>query len=143
LAILCTLPSMGVATVALTIGTVALTATQVSSIALLKVLGLKAGLLLSRSRGKRETTKVEEDNLVNLVSEMELEECFQLLFCSIATKQVKVPALASLEKLVSTRSAKFRQAKKFGVTGKETAKCSKRYTCSLRVTDMITALENF
>merc|ERR1712098_102340 len=148
--LLINLPGPGEATVAVTIGSLALTPTQVSALALLKVLGLKAGLLIGRARGRRETAAEENnvadledevESLVNLVEEIQMEECIETLVCALNTKQVSLPSLRGLEKLLVARSPKFSLAKMFGASGKETKKCEKRYKCQLSVKNMAAALK--
>ena len=60
----------------------------------------------------------DESYFVSLVSSLEPEECFQLLFCTLATDKVKIdPDVENLEKLVTNQPGKYRAAHKFGKTG--------------------------
>merc|ERR1739838_589479 len=86
--------SEGAVAIAVASGTtslLSLTAAQVTGLAALKLLGVSAGLLLSR-RGKREEPSNQMDNnsLLSLTSTLEPEECLQLLFCTLATEKVKI-----------------------------------------------------
>merc|ERR1719348_2411691 len=140
------LTGSGEATVAVTIGTLALTAPQVSALALVKVLGLKAGLLLSRTRGRREAEsreglEEEVEAIINLVEDIQMEECMQTLVCALNTKQVSLPSLRGLEKLLVARSHKFSVAKLFGASGKKTEACEAKYKCQMTVKNMAAALE--
>ena len=61
---------------------------------------------------------IEDTNLMTLTSTLEPEDCFQLLFCTLAMEKVKVdPDVENIHKLVISKPGKYRQAHKFGQTG--------------------------
>merc|ERR1712106_567321 len=117
---------MGTIAIAVASGTttlLSLTAAQVTGLAALKLLGVSAGLLLSR-RGKREeaTNQISDTSLLTLTSTLEPEECFQLLFCTLATQKVKIdPDVENIHKLVTSKPGKYREAHKFGKMGKDSS----------------------
>merc|ERR1711892_255588 len=137
------LPSPGDTTVAITIGTLSLTAAQVTLLAALKVLGISAGLLLAGNRNKREVmgAMADDSSLVTLTSSLEPEECFQLVFCSMAKEKVKTDKdVENIYKLVTSKPGKYREAHKFGKTG---GPCSLRYQCSIKVEDIFNFYQQF
>ena len=93
------------ATIALTIGTVALTASQVTALAgfgvLAKLSGVAAGLLISRAasaggrrqssyrhyRGKRsaQLEEVELEATLDMLTQMEPEHCYKRIICATQT----------------------------------------------------------
>ena len=105
-----------------------------TGLAALKLLGVSAAALLSR-RGKREEAtnqvvssivnlkslyllKISDTSLLTLTSTLEPEECFQLLFCTLATQKVKIdPDVENIHKLVTSKQGKYREAHKFGKMG--------------------------
>merc|ERR1712110_119554 len=136
-------------TVALTIGTTTLSATTVSALAGLKLLGVSAGLLLARGasrargtrRGRRSPKKVDEALvLTKAAAALEQQQCFQRIFCAIATNKVKVQSLSALSLLVKKFPGKFADARKFGALAKDVNKCETRYKCDLQVGKMVEAL---
>ena len=109
---------------------------QVTLLAALKVLGVTAGVLLTRPRTRRDVTEnmvrrkrcedieynlkfqIDDTSLATPTSTLEPEECFQLLFCTLATEDVKIdPDVENIHKLVTSKPGKYRQAHKFGQTG--------------------------
>merc|ERR1712241_856082 len=129
-------------TVALTIGSTTLSATTVSALAGLKLLGVSAGLLLARGasrargtrRGRRSPKKVDEAlALTKAAAALEQQQCFQRIFCAIATNQVKVQSLSALSSVVKELPGKFADASKFGALVKDVGKCEARYKCDLQV----------
>jgi len=101
-------------------GVVALSAAQVTLLAALKVLGVTAGLLLSR-RNRRSVldNRTDDPNLVTLTSSLEPEECFQLLFCTLATmERVAIDNdVLNIYNIVTKMPGKYKEAHKFGGTG--------------------------
>merc|ERR1711936_763188 len=111
------------ATVALTVGTLALTAPQVTALAGLAVLtklsGVVGGVLLSRalsSRGGR--------------------RCYKRIICAAGTGKYynqKLEGIMSLvtEKGAELRAGKFVSAAQYGQQHGDVAKCEHRYQCSM------------
>merc|ERR1712037_230181 len=135
-------------TVALTIGTTTLSAATVSALAGLKLLGVSAGLLLARGasrsrgarRGRRSTKKVDEAvALTKAAAALEQQQCFQRIFCAMATNEVKVQSLSALSSVVKEFPGKFADASKFGALLKDVGKCEARYKCDLQVGKMVEA----
>jgi len=144
-------PKTSDATVGLTIASgtttlLSLTAAQVTGLAALKLLGVTAGALLgrSKSRGKREDNNLveEESSIIALTSKLEPEQCYQLLFCVLAqNSDEKVDEdVESIHKVVIGKPGKYREAHKFGLSGKE---CSLRYTCSVKAKEIITFYQSY
>merc|ERR1740128_924046 len=141
LSVLITLPTTSDATIAIAVASgtttlLSLTAAQVTGLAALKLLGVSAGVLLSR-RGKREeaTNQISDTSLLALTSTLEPEECFQLLFCTLATQKVKIDSdVENIHKLVTSKPGKYKEAHKFGKMGKE---CSIRYKCAIKDTEIL------
>merc|ERR1712192_52326 len=141
-------------TVALTIGTTTLSATTVSALAGLKLLGVSAGLLLGRvasraggtstrshRRGRRSPNKVDEAlTLTKATAALEQQQCFRRIFCAMATNQVKVQSLSALSSVVKEFPGKFADASKFGALMKDVGKCEARYKCDLQVGKMVDTL---
>merc|ERR1711970_167695 len=120
-----------------------LTAAQVSAIAALGVLaklgGLGAGLALSR-RGKRQVD--QEEITLEMLNNIEPEDCYKRVICSISTGKVDNEKMRGLlkvmsEKLtimrapISKQTLKFVEAARYGELRKNVAKCEHRYQCSL------------
>jgi len=133
-------------TVALTIGTTTLSAATVSALAGLKLLGVSAGLLLARGasraggtrRGRRSSKKVDEAlALTKAAAALEQQQCFQRIFCAMATNEVKVQSLSALSSVVKEFPGKFADASKFGALLKDVGKCEARYKCELQVGKMV------
>merc|ERR1711997_179098 len=143
-------------TVALTIGSTTLSATTVSALAGLKLLGVSAGLLLARGasrsrgtssrahgtrRGRRSPNKVDEAlALTKATAALEHQQCFRRIFCAMATNQVKVQSLSALSSVVKEFPGKFADASKFGEIMKDVGKCEARYKCDLQVGKMVDTL---
>merc|ERR1712227_590922 len=117
-------------TVALTIGSTTLSATTVSALAGLKLLGVSAGLLLARGvsrsrgtrRGRRSPHEVDEVvALTKATAALEQQQCFRRLFCAIATNKVKVQGLSALSSVVKMMAGKFADASKFGALMQDVA----------------------
>eukprot|EP00090_Calanus_glacialis_P047639 TRINITY_DN998_c0_g1_i2.p1 TRINITY_DN998_c0_g1~~TRINITY_DN998_c0_g1_i2.p1 ORF type:complete len:156 (-),score=59.45 TRINITY_DN998_c0_g1_i2:84-551(-) len=122
-------------------GIITLTAAQVTLLAALKVLGVSAGLLLSRPKRDVAENLIGDTSLVTLTSRLEPEDCFQLLFCTLATEKVKIDQdVENIHKLVISKPGKYREAHKFGQTGRL---CSLRYQCSMKVEDIVTFYQNY
>ena len=147
------------ATIALTIGATALTASQVTALAgfgiLAKLSGVVGGILLSRAasggssrrqsrygryRGRRaaeaEVEEVEMDATLRLLTEMEPEHCYKRIICAAQTGKYhnqKLEGILSLinEKEAELRAGKFLAAAQYGAEQKDVAKCEQRYHCSL------------
>jgi len=120
-----------------------LTAAEVTGLAALKLLGVAAGALIAGRRGKREdeSNVVEPKSLVELAAQLEPEACYQLLFCSLAGKKIKVDKdVEAVHKLVTASPGKYREAHKFGLAGK---KCSLRYKCSVSAKDIIQFYQSY
>eukprot|EP00092_Neocalanus_flemingeri_P041628 GFUD01045335.1.p1 GENE.GFUD01045335.1~~GFUD01045335.1.p1 ORF type:complete len:158 (+),score=53.98 GFUD01045335.1:224-697(+) len=141
---LSSVPSFTEATIAIAIpGILTLTAAQVTLLAALKVLGVSAGLLLSRGRERRDVSEnlINDTSLLTLTSTLEPEECFQLLFCTLATEKVKIDSdVENIHKLVTSKPGKYREAHKFGKTGKQ---CSIRYKCAMKATEMLQFYQSY
>merc|ERR1711962_1658988 len=136
-------------TVALTIGTTTLSATTVSALAGLKLLGVSAGLLLARGasrsrgtrRGRRSSQEVDEVvALTKATAALEQQQCFRRLFCAIATNKVKVQSLSALSSVVKMMPGKFADASKFGAIMQDVSKCEAQYKCSMEVGKMVDAI---
>merc|ERR1711892_154007 len=135
-----------------------LIAAKVTLLASLKVLGISAGLLLAGkaqkkeggtsyhvhqhyNRNKREADQADDSSLVTLTSNLEPEECFQLVFCSMAKEKVKTDKdVENIYKLVTNKSGKYKEARKFGKTG---GPCSLRYQCSIKAEDIFNFYQQF
>ena len=89
------------ATVAISVPAVglALTATQVTNLALIKLIGVQTGLILGRlSRNKRQVfddlNTVSQSqtvgDLATLLAKHELQQCTQLLFCAAASHNSEI-----------------------------------------------------
>merc|ERR1740128_918950 len=147
LSLLLLLPTTSDATIAIAVASgtttlLSLTAAEVTGLAALKLLGVSAGVLLSR-RGKREeaTNQISDTSLLALTSTLEPEECYQLLFCTLATNKVKIDSdVENIHKLVTSKPGKYRTAHKFGQSG---AVCSLRYKCSVKVEDIIQFYQSY
>merc|ERR1711892_1454850 len=143
--LLSTLPSSTESTFPL----INLIAAKVTLLASLKVLGISAGLLLAGkaqkkeggtsyhvhqhyNRNKREADQADDSSLVTLTSNLEPEECFQLVFCSMDVENIY--------KLVTNKSGKYKEAQKFGKTG---GPCSLRYQCSIKAEDIFNFYQQF
>ena len=62
--------------------------------------------------------KIDSSSLVSLTSTLEPEECYQLLFCSLASEKVKIDQdVENIHKVVTSKPGKYREAHKFGKTG--------------------------
>merc|ERR1712123_193908 len=141
------LPSSSDATIAIAVASgtttlLSLTAAQVTGLAALKLLGVSAGVLLSR-RGKREepSNQIDATSILTMTSTLEPEECYQLLFCALATNKVKIDSdVENIHKVVTSKPGKYRTAHKFGQSG---AKCSLRYKCSVKVEDIIQFYQSY
>ena len=139
------------ATIALTIGATALTASQVTALAGFGLLAKLSGILLSRAasrrqsrygryRGRRaaeaEVEEVEMDATLRLLTEMEPEHCYKRIICAAQTGKYhnqKLEGILSLinEKEAELRAGKFLAAAQYGAEQKDVAKCEQRYHCSL------------
>merc|ERR1712123_273280 len=90
------------------------------------------------NRNKREA---DNSSLVTLTSTLEPEECFQLVFCSMAKEKVKTDKdVENIYKLVTNKSGKYKEAQKFGKTG---GPCSLRYQCSIKAEDIFNFYQQF
>merc|ERR1712002_1410633 len=119
-----------------------LTAAQVTSLAALKLLGVTAGALLSR-RGKREepSNQIDDLSVISLTSSLEPEDCYQLLFCTLATNKAKIDQdVENIHKVVTSKPGKYRDAHKFGLSG---GNCSVRYQCQIKAADIIQFYKSF
>merc|ERR1719384_2417489 len=145
------------ATIALTIGTTALTASQVTALAgfglLAKLSGVVGGFLLSRAanggssrsrygryRGRRaaeaEVEEVEMEASLRLLTEMEPEHCYKRIICAAQTGKYynqKLEGILSLinEKEAALKAGKLLTAAQYGQQQKDVAKCEQRYPCSV------------
>ena len=62
--------------------------------------------------------QIDDSSLVSLTSTLEPEECYQLLFCSLASEKVKIDQdVENIHKVVISKPGKYREAHKFGKTG--------------------------
>eukprot|EP00091_Calanus_sinicus_P001656 TRINITY_DN11685_c0_g1_i1.p2 TRINITY_DN11685_c0_g1~~TRINITY_DN11685_c0_g1_i1.p2 ORF type:complete len:138 (+),score=43.00 TRINITY_DN11685_c0_g1_i1:174-587(+) len=110
--LLSSLPSCTEGTIPIVIGGLSLSAATVTLLASLKVLGVSAGLLLARPRRTRDVSDnmIDDTSLVTLTSRLEPEECFQLLFCTLATEKVKIDQdVENIHKLVISKPGKYRR----------------------------------
>merc|ERR1739838_533784 len=145
--LLSSLPTISEATIAIAVASgtttlLSLTAAQVTVLAALKLLGVSAGVLLSR-RGKREEpfNQIDATSILTMTSTLEPEECYQLLFCTLATNKVKIDSdVENIHKVVTSKPGKYRTAHKFGLSG---AVCSLRYKCSVKVEDIIQFYQSY
>merc|ERR1712107_16889 len=131
------------------IGSTTLSATTVSALAGLKLLGVSAGLLLARGvsrsrgtrRGRRSSQEVDEVvALTKASAALEQQQCFRRLFCAIATYKVKVQGLSALSSVVKMMAGKFADASKFGALMQDVSKCEARYKCDTEVGKMVDAI---
>eukprot|EP00092_Neocalanus_flemingeri_P043121 GFUD01047424.1.p2 GENE.GFUD01047424.1~~GFUD01047424.1.p2 ORF type:complete len:116 (+),score=41.38 GFUD01047424.1:118-465(+) len=85
--------------------------------------------------------QINDTSLLTLTSTLEPEECFQLLFCTLATEKVQIDSdVENIHKLVTSKPGKYREAHKFGKTGKE---CSIRYKCAMKATEMVQFYQSY
>merc|ERR1712002_198228 len=141
------LPTSSDATVAIAVASgtttlLSLTAAQVTSLAALKLLGVTAGALLSR-RGKREepSNQIDDLSVISLTSSLEPEDCYQLLFCTLATSKDKIDQdVENIHKVVTSKPGKYRDAHKFGLSG---GNCSVRYQCEVKARDIIQFYQSY
>merc|ERR1711894_267493 len=123
------------ATIPITIGTLALTAPQVSGLIALKLLAVAKGVLIGRliSRGRRSVDEIEIDtDIVSEIASNELEQCTQLLFCSAAADpQISLDKnVDDLRRIVTRVPGKYKKAHQVGkLSGSE--KCVASYDCSI------------
>ena len=62
--------------------------------------------------------QIDSSSLVSLTSTLEPEECYQLLFCSLASEKVKIDQdVENIHKVVTSKPGKYMEAHKFGMTG--------------------------
>merc|ERR1712243_45912 len=147
-----------IATLALTTtagSIITLTGAQVAGIAglalLTKAAGLAAGVLVgralssssssrSRSRGRREVGENTVDQTLEMLSELEPEECYKRVLCAVETGGYKHDEFESIIVLlrnqyeresVTQASSKFLEAARYGKITGDIAKCENRYQCSL------------
>merc|ERR1711945_15900 len=149
-----------IATLALTTtagSIITLTGAQVAGIAglalLTKAAGLAAGVLVgrslstssssrSRSRGRREVGEnmLVVDQTLEMLSEVEPEECYKRVLCAVETGGYKHDEFESILVLLRNQyeresltraSSKFLEAARYGKITGEIAKCENRYQCSL------------
>merc|ERR1712243_248281 len=150
-----------IATLALTTtagSIITLTGAQVAGIAglalLTKAAGLAAGVLVgralssssssrSRSRGRREVGENTVDQTLEMLSELEPEECYKRVLCAVETGGYKNDEFKSILVLLrnqyvrdsfytqTSSSSKFLEAARYGKVTGEIAKCEYRYQCSL------------
>merc|ERR1711945_15134 len=148
-----------IATLALTTtagSIITLTGAQVAGIAglalLTKAAGLAAGGLVgrvlssssssrSRSRGRREVGEnTVVDQTLEMLSELEPEECYKRVLCAVETGGYKHNEFESIIVLLRNQyeresltraSSKFLEAARYGKITGEIAKCENRYQCSL------------
>merc|ERR1711902_478843 len=141
------------ATVAITVGTLALTAPQVTSIIALKALAVGAvakGFLIGRllSRGKRSTERFNiveevETDIVSQIANNELEQCTQLLFCATAADANISLAkdVDELRRLVTRVPGKYKKAHQIGkLSGSE--KCVTSYDCSIKLENLVDVINS-
>merc|ERR1712045_374687 len=138
------------ATVAITVGTLALTAPQVTGLIALKALALGKGFLIGRllSRGKRSTERFNiveevETDIVNQIASNELEQCTQLLFCATAADANISLAkdVDELRRLVTRVPGKYKKAHQIGkLSGSE--KCVKSYDCSIKLENLVDVINS-
>merc|ERR1711892_666578 len=141
------LPTSSDATIAIAVASgtttlLSLTAAEVTGLAALKLLAVAAGALLTR-REKREEPSNQSvaSSILARTSSLEPEECYQLLFCTLATNKVKIDSdVENIYKVVTSKPGKYRTAHKFGQSG---AVCSLRYQCSVKVEDIITFYQSY
>merc|ERR1712066_317567 len=147
LLLLLLLPTSSDATVAIAVASgtttlLSLTAAQVTGLAALKLLGVTAGALLAR-RGKREepSNQIEDLSVISLTSSLEPEDCYQLLFCTLATNKAKIDQdVENIHKVVTSKPGKYRDAHKFGLSG---GNCSVRYQCAVKARDIIQFYQSY
>merc|ERR1712106_724084 len=146
-AVLLLFPTTSDATIAIAVASgattlLSLTAAQVTGLAALKLLAAAAGALLTR-RDKREEPSNQSDasSILARTSSLEPEECYQLLFCTLATNKVKIDSdVENIYKVVTSKPGKYRTAHKVGQSG---AVCSLRYKCSVKIEDIITFYQSY
>merc|ERR1712029_863006 len=118
------------ATVAISVPAVglALTATQVTNLALIKLIGVQTGLILGRlSRNKRQVFDDDDLNTVSqsqtvgdlatLLAKHELQQCTQLLFCAAAPDNSEIVLdkdIDELRRVVTQLPGRYRSAHKLG-----------------------------
>merc|ERR1711915_166044 len=159
----CLVHQVAEATVALTIGTLALTAAQTTALAGLGALVAAKGVALgflagrakssrsrSRYRGKRSFEKqgeldelLEEELIsVDVLAALGPDQCFKRVFCSAATGSLNNPSLEKTLNLVveamevdpaNPNTNKFREAALFGATRRSIEKCEFHYSCPLNM----------
>jgi len=143
------------ATIPIAIGTLALTAPQVTGLIALKALALGKGFLLGRllsRRGRRSAderlTQINivgeiEADLVSQLASDELEQCTQLLFCSVAAEpQISLDKdVDELRKMVTRVPGKYKKAHQIGkLSGSE--KCVASYDCSINLENLVAVINS-
>jgi len=137
------------ATVAISVPAVglALTATQVTNLALIKLIGVQTGLILGRlSRNKRQVyddlNTVSQSqtvgDLATLLAKHELQQCTQLLFCAAASHNSEIVLdkdVDELRRVVTQLPGRYRSAHKLGQQNAD--KCSINFQCSLQVPQIV------
>merc|ERR1712123_240189 len=115
------LPTTSEATIAIAVASgtttlLSLTAAQVTGLAALKLLGVTAGALLAR-RGKRDepSNQIDDSSILAMTSTLEPEECYQLLFCTLATNNLNIDS--DVKNIYKVVTSKYRTAHKFGLSG--------------------------
>ena len=139
------------ATIAITVGTLALTAPQVTGLIALKALALGKGFLIGRllsRRGKRSTERLNiveeiETDIVSQIASNELEQCTQLLFCATAA-DAKISLekdVDELRRVVTRVPGKYKKAHQIGkLSGSE--KCVATYDCSINVENLVAVINS-
>ena len=62
--------------------------------------------------------QIDDSYVFSLTSSLEPEECYQLLFCTLAREKMKIsPEVEKLQKLVINHPGKYKEAHKFGKLG--------------------------
>merc|ERR1711990_97871 len=128
------------ATVAVAIGTLSLTAAQVTGIAALAILtklsAAATGLLVSRLTKRSVTEELELEVTLKMLAEMEPEHCYKRIICAANTGKYYNQKLGGIMSLISDKSSdplatKFLAAAQYGDLARDVGKCEYRYQCSM------------
>merc|ERR1711884_161471 len=135
------------ATVAITVGTLALTAPQVTGLIALKALAIGAvakGFLIGRAlRGRRSADWEVETDIVSQIASNELEKCTQLLFCATAAdaRISLAKDVDELRRLVIRVPGQYKKAHQIGkLSGSE--KCVASHECSIKLENLVDVINS-
>merc|ERR1712137_220940 len=125
---------------------IALTAAEITGLIALKALAVGTAALvgtsIGRNLGKRSATD-ERLNIVSQIARNELEQCTQLLFCSVsADSSIALDKnVDSLRRIVTRIPGKYKNAHQLGkLSGSE--QCVATYDCSISPENLVAVVNS-